>query len=63
MNTVRQLAGFLTQKMLVGLGEASVKLCRRGLDAHEEIDLVIPVDGEQVSEDGQTVYLSGRITE
>ena len=63
MNTVRQLVGFLTQKMMLGFGGASVKLCRRGLDWKEEIDLVIPTEGEQVSVDGQTVYLSGRITE
>ena len=63
MNTVRQLVGFLTQKMILGFGGASVKLCRRGLDMQDEIELVVPVEGEQISEDGQTVYLSGRITE
>ena len=63
MNTVRQLVGFLTQKMLLGFGEANVKLCRRGINVQNEIDLVIPVEGEQVSEDGKTVYLSGRLTE
>ena len=63
MNTVRDLANYFTKKLLLGLGNATPKLCRRGLDVKEEIDLVIPVEGEQVSEDGQTVYLSGRITE
>lgn len=63
MNTVRDLANYFTKKLLLGFGNANTKLCRRGLNVQEEIDLVIPVEGEQVSEDGQTVYLSGRITE
>ena len=63
MNTVRQLADYFAGKVMLGFGSAIPKLCRRGLDWKEEIDLVIPVEGEQISEDGQTVYLSGRITE
>ena len=63
MNTVRDIANYFTKKLLLGFGNATPKLCRRGLDWKEEIDLVIPTEGEQVSVDGQTVYLSGRITE
>jgi hypothetical protein len=63
MNTVRELADYLAHKVMLGFGAASPKLCRRGLNMKDEIDLVIPAEGEQVSEDGQTVYLSGRITE
>ena len=63
MSEVRDLANYFTKKLLLGFGDANCKLCRRGLDVKEEIDLVIPVEGEQVSEDGTVVYLSGRITE
>lgn len=63
MSTVRDLANYFTKKLLTGFGNADAKLCRRGLDVQEEISLGVPIEGEQVSEDGQTVYLSGRITE
>ena len=63
MNTVRQLADYFAHKVMLGFGSASPKLCRRGLDAKAEINLVVPTEGEQVSDDGKTVYLSGRITE
>ena len=32
MNTVRDLANYFTKKLLLGFGDASGKLCRRGLD-------------------------------
>lgn len=64
MTTVNDLVAYFTRMQLVGLGHCQVGLCRRGLDVTREVlPLVVPVDGERVSEDGSTVYLSGRLVE
>ena len=46
MNTVRELADYFAHKVMLGFGAASPKLCRRGLDMKDEIDLVIPAEGD-----------------
>lgn len=60
MTTVTDLLNYLQRMQLIGLGHCQVGLCRRGLDLHDVLHLVVPCDGERVSEDGSTVYLSAR---
>ena len=64
MTDVNDLVGYFTGLQLVGLGKCRVGLCRRGVDVTQEVlSLVLPVDGELVSEDGTTVFLSARRVE
>lgn len=64
MTDVNDLVGYFTGLQLIGLGRCRVGLCRRGMDVTKEVlSLVIPVDGERVSEDGLTVFLSARRVE
>lgn len=64
MTTVNDLLNYLQHMQLIGLGQCRVGLCRRGLDvSHDVLSLTVPVDGERVSDDGRTVYLSARRVE
>ncbi len=64
MTDVNDLVGYFTGLQLVGLGKCRVGLCRRGVDVTQEVlSLVLPVEGERVSEDGTTVFLSARRVE
>ena len=64
MTDVNDLVGYFTGLQLVGLGKCRVGLCRRGVDVTQEVlSLVLPVEGERVSEDGTTVFLSARMVE
>ena len=60
MMTVSDILRYLQRMELTGLGHCKVGLCRRGLELRDVLNLVIPCDGERVSEDGSTVYLSAR---
>lgn len=64
MTTVTDVLNYLQRMQLIGLGHCRVGLCRRGLDVTRDVlSLVVPCDGERVSEDGSTVYLSARRVE
>ena len=64
MTDVNDLVGYFTGLQLVGLGKCRVGLCRRGVDVTQEVlSLVLPVEGERVSEDGTTVFLLARRVE
>ena len=64
MTDVNDLVGYFTGLQLVRLGKCRVGLCRRGVDVTQEVlSLVLPVEGERVSEDGTTVFLSARRVE
>ena len=64
MTDVNDLVGYFTGLQLVGLGKCRVGLCRRGVDVTQEVlSLVLPVEGERVSEDGTTVFLLARMVE
>ena len=64
MTDVSDLAAYFAHMERMGLGHCKAGLCRRGMDLTKDVlSLVIPIDGERVSEDGSTVYLSARRVE
>ena len=64
MTDVSDIAAYFNRMEQIGLGHCKAGLCRRGMDLTKEVlSLVIPIDGEQVSDDGSTVFLSARRVE
>ena len=64
MTDVNDVVSYFTRMQLIGLGHCRVGLCRCGMDLTKDVlSLVIPIDGERVSEDGSTVFLSARRVE
>lgn len=62
--TVQQIADHMTANAALGRGAWPVRLDRRGLGflrvEHKVINLVIPIDGDQVDREEKTVFLSAR---
>lgn len=60
----RELAAVANQRVLLGLGQITVALDKRGLELSQPtVELSVPPEGERFSDDGTVGYLSGRITE